>query len=405
MARHEISQLIYLELHIRENITLRRHCILDAWRYIGRPIRETRTMLQRTSLFDSHIAAGARMVDFGGWEMPINYGSQIAEHHKVRHGAGMFDVSHMTVVDISGPQPRDFLSYLLANDVAKLKVPGRALYSCMLNEQGGVVDDLITYFLHESFFRMVVNAATHDKDMAWIRSQARGFDVEVTERSELAMIAVQGPTARQAVLAQLPPAEAASAAEMKPFNAGQFGDHFIARTGYTGEDGFEISLSAEAATVLWKQLLDAGVAPCGLGARDTLRLEAGMNLYGQDMDEDVSPLESALGWTVALQDDRAFIGKDALLEQQANGVKRQLTGLVLQGRGVLRPGQSIFTGEGEGIITSGSYSPTLQKAIALARIPKSAGGSCQVDMRGNRLDCSIVRPPFARNGTVCEGTV
>jgi len=362
-------------------------------------------MPQRTPLFDAHVACGARMVDFGGWEMPINYGSQIVEHHKVRQAAGMFDVSHMTVVDINGSQSRIFLSYLLANDVAKLLTPGRALYSCMLNEQGGIIDDLITYFLNEEFFRVVVNAATHDKDMAWITSQARAFDVEVTERPELAMIAVQGPSARQALLAQLPEADAAIAAEMKPFNAGQFGDLFIARTGYTGEDGFEISLPAEAASALWQQLLDADVTPCGLGARDTLRLEAGMNLYGQDMDENVSPLESALGWTVALQDERAFVGRDALLEQKANGIKNKLVGLVLQGRGVLRPGQTVVTEAGEGITTSGSFSPTLQKAIAFARIPKAAVDACQVDIRGKLLDCSIVRPPFARNGQVCEGIV
>ncbi len=362
-------------------------------------------MPQRTPLFEAHIASHARMVDFGGWEMPINYGSQIEEHHAVRQAAGMFDVSHMTVVDVRGSQARIFLSYLLANDVAKLKTPGRALYSCMLNEQGGILDDLITYFLDESFFRVVVNAATHDKDMAWISSQARAFDVEISERPELAMIAVQGPTARQAVLALLPDTEAGTAARMKPFNAGQFGDKFIARTGYTGEDGFEISLPAGSATIFWDRLLATGVAPCGLGARDTLRLEAGMNLYGQDMDESVTPLESGLGWTVALQDERAFVGKDALLEQRASGVEHKLTGLVLQGRGVLRPGQAITTDDGEGVTTSGSFSPTLQKAIAFARIPKSAGGICQVDIRGKLLDCKIVRPPFARNGGVCEGVI
>jgi len=362
-------------------------------------------MPQRTPLYDAHVAAGARMVDFGGWEMPINYGSQIEEHHKVRQAAGMFDVSHMTVVDINGVQARDFLSYLLANDVAKLKSPGRAFYSCMLNEQGGILDDLITYFLEETFFRVVVNAATHDKDMAWISSQARAFDVVVNERPELAMIAVQGPAAREAVLAGLSEADAAKAAELKPFTAGQFGDMFIARTGYTGEDGFEVSLPARSATVLWDQLLAAGVAPCGLGARDTLRLEAGMNLYGQDMDEGVTPLESGLGWTVALKDERAFMGKDALLEQKAVGIENKLVGLVLQGRGVLRPGQRVVTDAGEGITTSGSFSPTLQKAIAFACVPSDATQSCQVDIRGKLLDCSIVQPPFARNGTVCEGII
>lgn len=362
-------------------------------------------MPQHTPLYEAHLAAGARMVDFGGWEMPINYGSQIEEHHSVRQTAGMFDVSHMTVVDINGPQARHFMSYLLANDVAKLKAPGRALYSCMLDEKGGVIDDLITYFLDETFFRVVVNAATHDKDMAWITSQARAFDIVVSERPELAMIAVQGPTARQTVLSLLPEDDAATAAEMRPFGAGQYGDLFIARTGYTGEDGFEISLPAESATRLWDQLIAAGVAPCGLGARDTLRLEAGMNLYGQDMDETVTPLESGLGWTVAIKDDRAFMGKDALLAQKADGIKHKLVGLVLQGRGVLRPGQRIITDAGEGQITSGSFSPTLQKAIAFARLPKEATGSCQVDMRGRLLDCSIVQPPFARNGTVCEGII
>jgi aminomethyltransferase len=275
----------------------------------------------------------------------------------------------------------------------------------MLNEKGGVIDDLITYFLDESFFRVVVNAATHDKDMAWITSQARAFDIVVTERPELAMIAVQGPVAREAVLALLPADDAAAAAELKPFSAGQFGDLFIARTGYTGEDGFEISLQAQAAVKLWNQLQAAGVAPCGLGARDTLRLEAGMNLYGQDMDESVTPLESGLAWTVALKGERAFIGKDALMEQKVQGIESKLVGLVLQGRGVLRPAQRILTDAGDGVTTSGSFSPTLKKAVAFARVPKNAVQSCQVEIRGKLLDCSIVRPPFARNGTVCEGII
>ncbi len=362
-------------------------------------------MPKHTPLYDAHLAANARMVDFGGWEMPINYGSQIEEHHQVRNAAGMFDVSHMTVVDIRGAQARQFLSFLLANDVAKLRSPGQAFYSCMLNEQGGIIDDLITYFLDETFFRVVVNAATHDKDMAWINSQAKAFDIEVVERPELAMIAVQGPAAREKVLSLLPPDVAARAGEMKPFNAGQFGELFIARTGYTGEDGFEISMQADVAVSLWNQLLEAGVAPCGLGARDTLRLEAGMNLYGQDMDESVTPFESGLAWTVALKDERSFNGRQALLAQRENGVDKKLVGLVLQGRGVLRPGQRVVTEAGEGVTTSGSFSPTLQRAIAFARLPKEVVGSCQVDIRGKLLDCSIVRPPFARNGMVCEGII
>lgn len=359
----------------------------------------------RTPLYQSHIDAGARMVDFGGWEMPINYGSQIDEHNKVRQAAGMFDVSHMTVVDIKGADTRAFLGYLLANDVAKLTTPGRALYSCMLNKQGGILDDLITYFLKDTFFRLVVNAATHDKDMAWINLQARDFNVEVDEQTQLAMVAVQGPDARRIVLELLPEADAARAGALKPFNALQLGDLFIARTGYTGEDGFEVTLPADVVVEFWNKCLAAGVVPCGLGARDTLRLEAGMNLYGQDMDESVTPWQSALGWTLAIEDERKFIGKKALLKQKTEGVENKLAGIVLQGRGVLRPGQKIVTAEGEGIITSGSFSPTLQKAIGLARIPSKSQGNCQVDIRGKLLDCRIVRPPFVRNGEVCEGII
>jgi aminomethyltransferase len=358
-------------------------------------------MTQKTQLYDAHLAAGARMVDFGGWDMPINYGSQIEEHHEVRTAAGMFDVSHMTAVDLHGGRARDFLQHLLANDVARLQRPGKALYSCMLNEQGGVIDDLITYFLDAEHYRVVVNAATTDKDLAWIEQHAGTFGVEVTPRRDLAMIAVQGPQARQRVLDTLP--DAAGAVDLAPFFAGQFGDVFIARTGYTGEDGFEISLPGEAAPGIWDRLLDAGVRPCGLGARDTLRLEAGMNLYGQDMDDSTTPLESGLGWTVAMKDDRRFIGREALERQKADGVAWKFTGFVLEGRGVLRAGQRLATQAGAGVLTSGSFSPTLQRAIGMGRIPAAASGDCRVDIRGKLLDVRVVRPPFVRNGQVCEG--
>lgn len=362
-------------------------------------------MPRRTPKYHAHVAAGGRMVDFGGWELPINYGSQIEEHHAVREAAGMFDVSHMTIVDITGAQARQFLSYLLANDITRLETPGRALYTCMLNERGGVIDDLITYFIAATCYRLVVNAATRDKDMAWINEQARGYDVVVEERTDLAMIAVQGPLARQAVLSLLPAEDAARAAGLKPFWAAQLGDLFVARTGYTGEDGFEISMPNEQAHDMWDQLLAAGVAPCGLGARDTLRLEAGMNLYGQDMDETVTPLQAGLGWTVAMADERVFIGKEALLKQKQEGVKDKLAGLVLQDRGVLRPAQRVVTSEGEGLTTSGTFSPSIGKAIALARIPINAAGECQVEVRGKLLNCKIVKPPFVRNGKVCEGII
>ena len=360
-------------------------------------------MANRTPLYPAHEAAGARIVDFGGWDMPLNYGSQIEEHHAVRRSAGMFDVSHMTVVDVHGNGARDYLSHLLANDVAKLKAPGKALYSCMLNEQGGVVDDLICYFVEDGFFRLVVNAATRDKDLQWIAARADGHDVLISERPDLAMIAVQGPDARERAAARMAAERADAALGLKPFSAAQLGDLFVARTGYTGEDGFEITLPGDRAVEFWNQLSAAGVAPCGLGARDTLRLEAGMNLYGQDMDETTSPLVSGLGWTIAMDGEREFVGRAALEAQKQAGVTERFVGLVLEDRGVLRPGQPVHAAEGEGVTTSGSYSPTLERAIALARIPKGPSESCEVDVRGKRLAARIVRPPFVRNGAACDG--
>jgi aminomethyltransferase len=359
-------------------------------------------LMRRTPLYAAHIAAGARMVDFSGWEMPINYGSQIEEHQAVRRDAGMFDVSHMTVVDVRGAGARAYLLRLLANDVSRLVQPGKALYSCMLNERGGVIDDLIAYYLEADYYRLVVNAATRDKDLLWLQAQAPGFDVRIGEQGDLAMIAVQGPLARQKALSALPAGATAEAERLQPFFACRPGDLFIARTGYTGEDGFEITVPAGQASELWDQLLAAGVRPCGLGARDSLRLEAGMNLYGQDMDEDVSPLESALGWTVAMKDAREFIGRKALEEQKAAGVARRLVGLVLQDKGVLRAGQAVSTAQGAGITTSGGFSPTLQQAIAFARIPAGNAVECVVNIRGKNLPARIVRPPFVRQGRACE---
>lgn len=359
--------------------------------------------MQRTPLYDAHLAANGRMVDFSGWEMPINYGSQLEEHHQVRRDAGMFDVSHMTVVDLLGANVRPYLSRLLANDVSRLVEPGKALYSCMLNEQGGVIDDLIVYFLRDDRFRLVVNAATRDKDLAWLQRQARGFDIEVLERPTLAMIAVQGPNGRDKALAVLEPQLAEAASGLGAFFACEAGDWFVARTGYTGEDGFEITLPADAAEGCWNRLLAAGVKPCGLGARDTLRLEAGMNLYGQDMDETTSPLVSGLGWTVAMKDSREFIGRAALQAEKDAGVPQRLVGLVLEDRGILRHDQVVSTAEGPGIITSGGFSPTLERAIALARVPAGTSAECTVEIRGKPLRARIVKPPFARNGRACDG--
>ena len=364
-------------------------------------------MTKKTVLNETHRALGAKMVDFGGWDMPLNYGSQIEEHHAVRRGAGMFDVSHMTVVDLHGARTRGFLRRLLANDVDKLKVPGKALYSCMLDETGGVIDDLIVYFMAEDFFRVVVNASTRDKDLAWITRQAAPFDVTVTERQDFAMIAVQGPAARDKVLGLLAPQSRAKAAKLGKFSAievdGPDATLFIARTGYTGEDGFEIVVPEAQAVALWQRLADAGVAPAGLGARDTLRLEAGMNLYGQDMDEAVTPWEANLGWTVALDEGRDFIGRDALAAQKARGVHRVMVGLVMDDKGVLRHGQRVATPNGDGEILSGSFSPTLGKAIAFARVPADHGSALHVDIRGKRVPVRVVKYPFVRDGKACEG--
>jgi aminomethyltransferase len=367
------------------------------------PTDRTAAMSQTTPLNASHRALGARMVDFGGWDMPLSYGSQLEEHHAVRQDAGMFDVSHMTVVDLAGDQVRPFLHRLLGNDIDKLKGPGRALYTCMLNEAGGVIDDLIVYDLGPTHFRLVVNAATRAKDVAWITAQAVGFGVEVSERPELAMIAVQGPQARARVAGLLGEEAAAGLAGLPRFAAADAGGLFVARTGYTGEDGYEIIVPAGQAAALWQDLLDAGVRPCGLGARDTLRLEAGLNLYGQDMDETTTPLESGLAWTVAMQPRRDFIGRDALQAQLDAGVPRQLVALVLDDKGVLRHDQRVLTDGGVGTITSGTFSPTLGKAIALARIPAGAPGQVRVEVRGRELPVRIVEAPFVRNGRARPG--
>ena len=367
-------------------------------------------MTQKTVLNETHRALGAKMVDFGGWDMPIHYGSQLDEHHQVRNDAGMFDVSHMTVVDLHGAKVRAFLRKLVANSVDKLKIPGKALYTCMLNERGGVIDDLIVYFRSESFFRLVVNAATRDKDLAWITQQAKAFDVEVTERPEFAMIAVQGPNARKKVLGLLSPESAAIAGKLGKFSAAEingngFDGMFVARTGYTGEDGFEIVLPESSAVDFWDRLLGAGVKPAGLGARDTLRLEAGMNLYGQDMDEEVTPWEAALAWTVALDADREFTGRAALEQQKASGNARQMIGLVMDEKGVLRHGQKVLTANGDGEILSGTFSPTLGCAIAFARVPAGEPGDVRVDIRGREVPVRVVKFPFVRDGAAQAGVL
>lgn len=343
------------------------------------------------------------MVDFGGWHMPIHYGSQLDEHHQVRRDAGMFDVSHMTVVDLHGNDARAFLKRLLSNNVDKLKTSGKALYTCMLKEDGGIIDDLIVYYMSDTWYRMVVNAATREKDLTWIQQQAADYALQIVERDELAMIAVQGPNARAKADSALGADVAAKTTSLKPFVAVEHEQLFIARTGYTGEDGYEIMLPNADAAKLWRALLDEGVKPCGLGARDTLRLEAGMNLYGSDMDENTTPLVSGLSWVVAWQpEERDFIGRSALEQQRDAGEHDQFVGLVLETRGVLRSHQQVFAeGAAVGEITSGSFSPTLGHAIALARIKYNRHDNCTVDVRGKQLAVRVVTPPFVRNGKSC----
>ena len=364
-------------------------------------------MSNKTVLFDKHVEYKGKIVDFAGWQMPVNYGSQMDEHHQVRNDAGMFDVSHMVIIDLHKATDtgdiKGLLQRLLANDVAKLTENGKALYSCMLNPEGGVIDDLIVYYMTDDWYRIVVNAGTAEKDLAWFNRHAGNFDVSVKARDDLAMIAVQGPHARKKAFEVLPVDVVEAATPLKRFFGADCGEWFVGRTGYTGEDGFEIMMPVSEAPALWDKLSDAGVKPCGLGARDTLRLEAGMNLYGSDMTEQTSPLISGLGWTIAWQpEDRDFIGRSALEVEKADGVKQKIVGLILEDRGVLRSHQKVVVEhDGKqlaGEITSGSFSPSLQKSIALARVPVEIGDSCGVDIRGKILKAKVVKPVFVRDG-------
>ena len=375
------------------------------------------TTLQRTPFYQSHLDNNGKIVDFSGWELPIHYGSQIDEHEAVRTDAGMFDVSHMVITDIEGSQAKAWLQKLLANDVAKLKTVGKALYSGMLNEEGGIIDDLIVYLMNEeeTQYRIVSNAATRDKDLANFNKVAEGFEVTLTERPELAILAIQGPNA-VAKLKQAKPTWSETLEGLKPFVGADLTDieannWFVARTGYTGEDGVEVILPGDSAEEFYKLMLEHGIKPAGLGARDTLRMEAGMNLYGHDMDDTISPYECNMGWTLALKDDRDFVGRDALVakRQQAkdNGTAMKQVGLLLETRGVLREGMTVTINQGTdkettGIITSGTFSPSLKQSIAIARIPADITDEdkVQVDLRGKGkfVDVRVLKLPFVRNG-------
>lgn len=358
-------------------------------------------MIAKTPLHAAHLSLGARMVDFHGWEMPLHYGSQLDEHHAVRNDAGMFDVSHMTIVDILGAGGRQFLRKLLTNDVDQLGHTGRALYSCMCNEHGGIIDDLIVYQRTSDNYRLILNSATRAHDLQWIREKSSGFSVGLLERAELAMLAVQGPNALSKTMRVLSPAQIDAISTLTPFECVDVDDYFFARTGYTGEDGLEIILPATQIVKLWEALLQTGVKPAGLASRDTLRLEAGMLLYGQDMDETTTPLESGLAWTIKWQpQDRDFIGMGALLSQKQHGIKRKMVGLILKEKGIMRPRQRVVVnGQSDGLITSGTYSPTLTQSIALARVPIETGDEVQVDIRGKLIPARVTKPRFIKQGS------
>jgi len=340
------------------------------------------------------------MVEFASWQLPVHYGSLVNEHMAVRQAAGVFDVSHMTIVDITGEGAIDYLRRLLCSDVATLHNAGAALYSCMLNEQGGIIDDLIVYFLGKERYRIIVNAATRDSDLLWMNHQAGEYKVQITEQPQLAMVAVQGPQSVALVNSLLSNELASMSCKLNRYEACEADDWFVAATGYTGENGYEIALPESEVENFWQSLLESGVTPCGLGARDTLRLEAGMNLYGIDMDESNSPLTSGLGWTVGWQPKgRDFIGRAALEKERLEGPAKKMTGLVLDGKGVLRGGQLLYKDNHPvGVITSGTFSPTLKESIAFARVDADLIGDCEVQIRRNRLPVRQVKRIFVRHG-------
>ena len=357
-------------------------------------------MSAKTPLYTNHVALGARMVDFHGWEMPLHYGSQLEEHRAVREQSGLFDVSHMTIVDVLGAGGRQCLRRLLANDIDRLKQRGQALYSCLCNEHGGIIDDLIVYQRAPDNYRLILNSATRGRVLPWIRQKITGFSAGLQERTDLSMLAVQGPNAIEKICSVLPPSQAEAISNLKIFESTEDGEWFFARTGYTGEDGVEIILPESEINTFWNALINAGVKPAGLAARDTLRLEAGLLLYGQDMDETTTPLESGLNWTIQWEPiDRNFIGMEALLSQKQHGVKRKLVGLTLEGQGIMRHGQTVFVADHPtGIITSGTYSPTLGYSIALARVPHDAGDTVFVEIRGKQHLAHVTKPRFVKHG-------
>lgn len=359
-------------------------------------------MILKTSLYQDHVALGAKMVDFHGWSMPIHYGSQLQEHQEVRNRAGVFDVSHMTVIDILGAGGRQFLRLLLTRDIDQLKHIGRALYSCMCNRYGGILDDLVVYQRGSDNYRLVLNAATKANDLAWIRQHIQGYAADLQERTDLAMIAIQGPQAIQKTLAILTPMQADAVSTIAPFECVEPDQVFFSRTGYTGEDGLEIIGPPAHIHQIWEKLIQSGVKPCGLAARDTLRIEAGLLLYGQDMDETTTPLESSLSWTITWDpQDRDFIGRGVLQAQKQQGLQQKLVGLRLLDKGMMRTGQKVLIeGLPDGIITSGTFSPSLNQSIAFARVPKTTPEEVLVEIRDKQYRAQVGKLRFINKGNV-----
>jgi len=353
--------------------------------------------MNKTTLHESHIELGAKMVNFSNWEMPISYTSLIEEHNAVRNTAGIFDVSHMAVFDFMGGDQIAFFEKIFANDIKKISLENKAIYGALLNEEGGILDDLIIYHAN-SKFRLVSNCSTREQNRDWYKKHAVEFGVEVIERSDIGILAIQGPDALNKILA-------ISEIDHQVNNLQSFGcifdgEKLFARTGYTGEDGLELIVPNSDIKSLWNKALELDCTPIGLGARDTLRLEAGLNLYGNDMTVDNHPYESNLGWTIDMNDEnRQFIGKDALLSINQSESKK-IVGIILRDKGVLRTGYEITHGQGNGIVLSGSYSPTLQSSIGLARVDRGYQENGKVMIRNKELNIDFVSPRFLRQGKI-----
>tara|TARA_B100001758_G_scaffold207012_1_gene187933 strand:+ start:938 stop:1999 length:1062 start_codon:yes stop_codon:yes gene_type:complete len=353
--------------------------------------------MNKTALNKSHIELGAKMVNFSNWEMPISYTSLIKEHNAVRNAAGIFDVSHMSVFDFDGGDQVAFFEKIFANDIKKISQDNKAIYGALLNEKGRILDDLIIYHAKDKF-RLVSNCSTREQNRNWYEKHAIDFGVEVIERSDLGILAIQGPDALNKIL-EIKGIDA-RVNDLPSFGCLFDGDKLYARTGYTGEDGLELIVPIKDINLLWEQAIEQGCVPIGLGARDTLRLEAGLNLYGNDMTINNHPYESNLGWTIDMSDEnRQFIGKEALLSIDQNK-SQKITGIILQDKGVLRSGYEIIHEQGKGVVLSGSYSPTLQSSIGLARVDRGYQKNGKVIIRNKELNIDFVSPRFLGRGKI-----